>query len=310
MKTRQVFDPSTVAHYWANQTQQSARTSGDNFYFNGNIIYSYGNHFAIGVIDNRNGQRTVIFTTRSYSNTTAKHINEAESATSHINKIYCAYPDKAINGDHTDNINSFESAAKQSANKLPKAVKPEKYLIEIAEQKEALNKYVAYFKVKKSELKGLHYINIVTKDGAIKASAAEQKRIEKERKEAEIRREQIRIEELAEDQKTLNKWRKFSGYYKELNTPHFRELDNTFLRFNKSSQEVETSKAVQIPVKMAERFYKWLKHQLKKGGCTGNCDHKILGYNVDQVNKEFILIGCHNVTWLEIEKIAKKLGWS
>ena len=57
MATRQkkVFpDLSVIAHYWANQTQDEARNSSNNFYFDGTKIYSYGSHFEIARHFNEN----------------------------------------------------------------------------------------------------------------------------------------------------------------------------------------------------------------------------------------------------------------
>lgn len=52
-------------------------------------LYSYGTHFPIAKIDNAGN---CFFTTRGYSNTTAKHISLAESALSGFLKIYCPVP--------------------------------------------------------------------------------------------------------------------------------------------------------------------------------------------------------------------------
>lgn len=72
---RQVVNKEMVAHLWAHQTQNHARNSGGNFYFDGGDIYSYGSHFRCGsVVENKNGQKAYLITTRGYSNTTAKHM--------------------------------------------------------------------------------------------------------------------------------------------------------------------------------------------------------------------------------------------
>lgn len=65
-----------VVHAWAHQHE--ARATGSNFYFVGDTIYSYGPHFPIARIDVDRG--IVWFTTRGYSNTTAKHTSLARQA--------------------------------------------------------------------------------------------------------------------------------------------------------------------------------------------------------------------------------------
>lgn len=44
---KKVVNAQTVVHYFANQTQNEARTPNNNFYFNNDTLYSYGSHFAI-----------------------------------------------------------------------------------------------------------------------------------------------------------------------------------------------------------------------------------------------------------------------
>lgn len=78
---RHVVDKSTVAHLWAHQMQDHARNGGGNFYFDGADIYSYGSHFRCGSVSfNKAGEQAYLITTRSYSNTTAKHMGYVNGA--------------------------------------------------------------------------------------------------------------------------------------------------------------------------------------------------------------------------------------
>ncbi len=54
--------------------------AGSNFFWDEDTIYSYGRHFPIARVIERNGKKAVLFTTRGYSNTTAGHIREVKSA--------------------------------------------------------------------------------------------------------------------------------------------------------------------------------------------------------------------------------------
>lgn len=77
---RYVVDSPMVAHLWAHQSQDSAR-NGSNFYFEGKNIYSYGSHFRCASVEtNRQGRKAYLVTTRTYSNTTAKHMGMVRSA--------------------------------------------------------------------------------------------------------------------------------------------------------------------------------------------------------------------------------------
>jgi hypothetical protein len=258
---KKVLSKSEVAHYWANQIQESGRVSGGNFYFNNKTIYSYGSHFPIACIADKPG--FILITTRSYSNTTASQISEVKSAVSHKELIYCYDPKEALSGNHAQNISEFEASAKSISLNLPKSTKPVKYLEQIAEQKTMLMKYVEFFNLKLSTYNKLHYINIVTKEGAIIASEKEQKKLDKERKEADKRRAEHEAEQLINDQENLLKWRKFQGSYKTNPSIRFSTIGWSFLRINKKNNSIETSKNITIPVKIAERYYKWLKNKLK-----------------------------------------------
>jgi hypothetical protein len=88
MKT--VFKNSEVAHIWAKQDQASGRNSANNIYFNGPKIYSYGSHFCMGNIIKPG---LVLITDRSYSNTTAKHLNYTRYSVNHLDQVYCPYPE-------------------------------------------------------------------------------------------------------------------------------------------------------------------------------------------------------------------------
>lgn len=74
MKT--VFNNAGLAHPWAHQLQETGRTSCGNYFFDGGTIYSYGSHFAIARhVTNQKGEKAILFTTRTYSHSTQRHIS-------------------------------------------------------------------------------------------------------------------------------------------------------------------------------------------------------------------------------------------
>lgn len=74
-RIKHVVSDSQVAHLWANQSQSDARNARKNIYFEGDTIYSYGGHFPIAThVTGTRGRKAIMFTTRTYSNTTSKHI--------------------------------------------------------------------------------------------------------------------------------------------------------------------------------------------------------------------------------------------
>ncbi len=288
-----VLSPDQVAHKWANQLQDEARNSGNTLFFDHSSIYSYGRHFCIAKhVTNESGERAILFTTRGYSVTTRKHIGIVRNASSHLKKIYCFDPADSI----AHNIEAFESQIKNELAGLVKAKKPEKYinvaLSTLAEAKE----YAAFFEI---ELPA-RIIDLVE-------SAQTGKYKEYLIKEAEVIAEKAHARQENEKiifKKDLAKGRK--GTWSRLSN---RPFDRDYLRLNKKGR-IETSQGVEIIKPIATLAYKVIINSIKNGGCETkeNCNFKILEYNVSEVNKDFIRVGCHTIDMKEINKMAKQIG--
>ncbi len=104
-RTRNVYPSDMVAHLWANKSQDSARESGGRFYFVGDTIYSYGSHFPIARHVAHKGKAAVLFTTRSYSATTAGHKCMVEGACRHLTVFHVA----DLYGDHRKQVADYRS---------------------------------------------------------------------------------------------------------------------------------------------------------------------------------------------------------
>lgn len=260
-------DNDTVAHYWANKTQSEA-SNGGNFFFEGDIIYSYGRHFQIAKhVINEERDRGVLFTQQAYSNTTAKHINITAQACNHLNVIYCKSPDAS----HEDNFNHWVNEAENIASKLQKATKPEKYLNELNAIKGYAEKYASFFSI------SIPYtlttiLDIQNKDqykGYIENKLAFQE-AEKKKKEAQLKKDHA---------KELKKW--LNGESSRMYT----RLDIDYLRISDKG-EVETTQGIRIPKSQAKKFWSRIKDGKLSVG------EEISGYTVDAIGEQ-IKIGCH-----------------
>ena len=291
---KKVVDKSQVAHLWANQHQEEARTPTGNLYFWKDTIFSYGSHFPIGKhVTNKDGERATLFTTRSYSNTTAKHLSIVRQAARHLNLIFCHNP----NNSHNENIEQWIRAAEQEAANLVRAKKPEKYLNEIEYIKQQVQKYFDFFGLDIDQYPTLKkVINIGDKVEYLQYSEAKNLLLEQEAK-AEAKRK------AAKHKKDLKDWRSF-----KLSRLYIHD-GNDYLRFNTDKLRIETSQGIEIPEKTAKTFYKAILRSLKHGGCNGNCDLKILNFDVKSIDKKQIVIGCHTITIKEIEGLVKLLQW-
>jgi hypothetical protein len=268
---KKVFtDISQVAHLWANQLQDEARNSG-NFYFNGKTIYSYGGHFPIAKHIELDGERAVLFTTRGYSNTTAKHISVVRQAASHLNVIKCHNP----NTTHEENFNRWKIDAELVAAKLPKAKKPEKYLNELEYINSQANKYAQFF--------GLELPAILTTILSIKDK--NEWTAYHDQKTAILEAERLKLEAELKKQhkKALIDWK--AGKTHRLYT----RIETDYLRVNEEAARIETTQAVQIPMELGKRLFYSIKENTLKVG------DKVLNFEVNEVGAK-VKIGCHTFT--------------
>jgi hypothetical protein len=273
---KKVHTPQNVAHLFANQLQSEARTQTSNLYFYNDKIYSYGSHFIIAAFNND----ALLFTTRSYSNSTAKHINIVSSATNHIKKIFCAYP----SGSHDQNFNAFLIDAENFAQKLKNARKPEIYINELNRIKNKAEKYANHFKIEIP----------VTLKTILEVTNKDQILLYMESKEKLIKAENLRKEkqEKKDHAAYLKKWKNH-----ELQSM-YKRIDFDYLR--KDSENFQTSQGVKIPINVGLRFYKSILNN------TVKINDQFLNYTIKDINKKFIVIGCHKITFKEIEKVIKQ----
>lgn len=265
---RNVFSNSELAHTYANQSQNSGRSSS--MFFEGSTIYSYGYHFPIcSITTNDKGEEALLFTTRGYSNTTGKHISIVSAATRQYDKIFCNNP----KGTHEENFKAWLSSSETIAKNLINARKPEKYLTEIAHNKRQAEQYSEFFGLDIPE----NLQNVFNISNKQEYLSLYEKQIEFEKQEAKRR---LR-EQRAKFKEQFKKW---------INDETDRLYTNykyDFLRVKEN--RIETTQAVQIPLEIAKRLYLSIKNGSLSVG------DKILNYSVDKVGQE-IKIGCHTFT--------------
>lgn len=314
---KQVFNSSEIPHIWANQTQNKARNSQGNFYFEGKTIFSYGSHFPIATVEGHD----VFLTLDTYSVTTTGHISDVRRAISHKNVIRCLkvpvpYNDKtplkkqSFTGIHEKNMNYWKGNIKRMFAELGnKRNKPESRIATINENISQLTEYCQYFslKIKDSELKSL--LSIVNApdfvEQARNAKAKQDAATEKRMKQATKTYEQY-----------INLWREYKDEEIKKLPDTIKTLCNfyqnnqqsfTRLRFNTSQNRLETSKGVQIPAEIAKRAY------IALNGCMeGSCKDlsiPVLNYTITETGKDYIKAGCHIIPKSDVWYIANLLNW-
>jgi hypothetical protein len=273
---------SEIAHIWANQLEYRGQQS--NLFFERSVIYSYGYHFPIAKhID----YKTVLITMRGYSNSTAKHIRFVENAISHKDLIYCNDPTKS----HEHNISEFIIDIKKVAANLVNARKPQNYLTVIDYIKNNLNKYLTYFDIKLNKNQ-LEKIQITSKNDYLELIEKEkQAQIKKDKKEIAIGK---KLYPLYVHNFRNNLKNDFTHLEQKAIEKHYNLIGAPIL-FKVTSSGIQSSKGINLTIEVAKRYInKFLSHEIK-------VTDKILNYSVDQINKDFIKIGCHNIYRNEIE---------
>ena len=75
-------------------------------------------------------------------------------------------------------------------------------------------------------------------------------------------------------------------------------------------REMETSMGARVPISEAERAYRFAVIQRARGWRRNGEQFTVGSYNLDAVNEDGVIAGCHRVAWPEIERFAQQQGWS
>jgi len=285
MKT--VFsNASQVIHLFAQQLQNTARSSNVffekdyNFAGNyGNKIYSYGHHYLLGEFIT---DHAIMINDIGYSNTTSKHIYLLMYATNQYEKFYITKTD----------INYVYNTVIDNKNKIGKARKPELYISPILSLHKSLIEYYTFISKltvlrKDKKFKEIEKIIASFDDPNYKEKLKElaiKKAKQQARKEAKILKENFS---------------KFLNY--EINSLRVGNL--AYLRLSKDGENIETSQNADVPIKEAKiLFYRIMQNKPVKG-------FKIGYYTVISINGT-LKVGCHEISKKEILRFAKSQNWN
>jgi hypothetical protein len=279
---KKVFNNSELAHKFAEQTQYEGRNSNGSFFFDNCTIYSYGRHFPIAkVYTNQRGVEALLFTFRTYSNTTSKQISITKAATRQYKRVYCYNPEMS----HTDNFKAWLNLAEIQAEKLLKAKKPEIYISELGRLSNQANEYADFFDI---EIPDILKMVLSIKD-------------KKENLEYMAKRSEIikvnQAKKLKEDKKEFKE--QITKWFNYETQRIYAKYKFDFLRVN--NERIETTQAVQIPIEIAKRLYNKIKANNLRVG------EQILNYRVEQTD-DIIKIGCHAFTRKYLLHFGRKLA--
>ena len=292
MKT--VFNNSELCHVWANNWDENrgGRTTNNSIYFDGLTIYSYGRHFELGKKVWVNSAWYIFLNTSSYSNSTLKHQNHLRRAIS-MNENVISFP--FVGGSFNPEflrkqLENLESLALECFTKQQKAIsnfylhgKGISYMA-IIERLSHIFEYNYQVSEKLLETKNLSYA--VSKKAKIKAEFKETKRKEKEEAQRLLRQKT--------EAEKLDLWLRgdYSGQLYNL---------DIHLRLSKDKRTVETSHGAKVPTIEAIQLLKDIRSNEHVIG------RKIGQFIVKETTLDFVVIGCHKITWKAVDQFEKLL---
>lgn len=267
---------SDVIHLFAQRTQNEAHSSNVFFEY-GTKLYSYGHHYLLAeFITNSNNDEAVMINDTGYSNTTAKHIAWARSATRQYRQFFTTQTDpKKV-------LNQLEHLA----NKLQRARKKEIHINEAESLYRAFNKYKEWINLQSPLIDQINIAIELFRGADINNYMAEKQKAIKKAEQLKLRKERASHKEAL---------KKFFAF--EINRV---SGSKDYVRISRDSQTIETTQNVSVPIKEATMLYKLIKagHDIK--------GFNIAGYTVISLNGQ-LKIGCHHINLKNMHEVGEKL---
>jgi hypothetical protein len=295
---KKVVHGREVAHLWAHQTQADARSNGrGNIFFTGDTIYSYGSHFPIARhVENSKGQKAILFTTKGYSSTTAKHKSYVRNAIpGSIDVFYVRdvmdKPKVALLDDYQAEIN--ELAVKAARSRQGKDWCLEE-LRKKVEEFSALAEFIG--SKRKPKIPDQKWLD-------------EQKKLAKEQaKNDRAAKEAREAAQRAEDQENFSRWLAGESVWFPSSYRRYNGIKTDYLRIE--GEEVVTSSSARVPLDHVRKIVPFVLGLINEGKTYQRNGHTIhLGhYPIESIDADGTLtVGCHRFSKEEILRFAEKL---
>lgn len=279
-----------VAHNWANETGRKRR--GFNMFYEDNAdgsstIYSYGHHFPIAtILTAPNGERVVLFTTRSYSISTSKHLTITRRALGYNNDAVLYVPEVEPYGSSFD----AKRIRQMILDKLP----------EIALKAKRARKYThSHITDMRSKLWTVNRINECWELGHDDVSMPDD--LDQFVADYEAAEKRKREQQKLRDREAIRDWLKGETD----RAPHTR---TPFVRVK--GDLVETSWGIRVPLKEALPLYH-LSRLCRKcdNTFTPMKSHMVGGWRLDKIDASGTLkAGCHIIPFKVQHEAAKLAG--
>lgn len=292
---RHILKSSELPHAWAHQTQPSGRCPAS-MSFDGPLIRSYGTGIARHIV-NKRGEKAVLFNETGYSISTSKHqgwIRRALPPSVPVFSIGNLSRGSCLDYDNAG-VMLFDYAVKSAAKARASVAR-----VKSDWRRDSLAAQEASWLKQARDVSAFFGLRRKVDDKAIerlaKAEARATAALAKARKAQEAKRDA----ELAE---AADAW--VAGA--DVGTRVY-SFSRVLLR--REDGEVVTSRGARVPVADAERTFRFALAARERGWHRNGETHKVGSYEVDAVNAQGVVAGCHRIEWREIERFGKAMAWA
>lgn len=327
---REVYPSNEIPHLWAHGLPKGSgriRNGGaNNFYAEGDTIYSYGYHFPIARRVDMGSEVVYLFTTRTYSVTTSGHIGAVRAAIPHGAEVYRIPPKDAEGRNLWDALarrdsrpivdyyrSLIDDAAERAVAPRIRATTRAAIMREIESTVADWRKVRERFGLRCAEDKVSAPSNLEEVRARVAEERAKVKRAEERAAKvaAEVARreeeEAARRESLAVS--LIPAWRAGGSPIIPRGdverTIGIGDVRYPVLRI--VGEEVETSKGARVPVDEARRFLAILPRLIERMG--EESAERIGHYSRISATPEGLRIGCHLIPYAEVRAFVGFVGW-
>lgn len=290
-------DHNSVAHAWANQTGRARK--GFNMFYDGRTLYSYGSHFPIARITDvqlSDGRGVILFTSKGYSVSTAKHksitrraIDYSRFAVFEVELVNASTPEA-----HLANYEALIGRARESLQKAKRArVYASMHTDDALNAIGDANAYSAVFGL------DMPHLTVVELDAA---SAAIVERANQQRAAAELAQAKAARERALRERETLREWLCGAAVY----PPHTRV---PYVRVH--GDQVETTWGARVPLNDALRAWTLMKaarNERRALTVTPNGGLRVGDFTVSAINETGMRVGCHYIPFKFAQLAARCAG--
>lgn len=123
-----------------------------------------------------------------------------------------------------------------------------------------------------------------------------------------------RAQRLIDDKESIAKWIAGESVHPSYNWPIYLRAEGVNGQTDASGRsfvmtEMVTTKGARVPLADAKRAYDFAMRMRRKGWHKNGETQSIGMYELDAVNEQGIVAGCHRVSWAEVDRFAALMDW-